>query len=86
MKGCGVYKWNGAGLPDMGLRSLSDDNGTAKVSLDKSDLELDGVLDEDGEVPSGKRVHYQRLGEGVYVIRDVQDGEVADLPAALRSE
>jgi hypothetical protein len=69
----------------MGLRSLSDRDGTATVSLDKSDLELDGVLD-DGEVPSGKRVHYQRLAPGVYVIRDVRDGEVAPLPAGVASE
>lgn len=70
---------------DMGFRSLTDDNGTAKVSLDKTDLELDDVL-EDGEIPSGKRVHYQRLAKGVYVIRDVRDGQVPPLPSSVTSE
>jgi len=70
----------------MGFRSLTDDNGTAKVSLDKTDLELDDVLDEHGEIPSGKRVHYQRLAKGVYVIRDVRDGQVPPLPSSVTSE
>lgn len=67
----------------MGIRTLGDHDGTAKVSLDKTDLQLDGIIDEDGTIPEGQRVHYQRVAPGAYLIRAVRDGEVAELHDVL---
>jgi hypothetical protein len=68
-----------AGLAEMGgLRSLADRDGTATVSLDKGELELDGLLD-DGEIPAGQKMHLQRVGEGAYLVRAVTDDGLAEL-------
>lgn len=65
------------------LRKLIDRDGTPTVSLDKDVLELDGIM-EGGEVPEGQRVHVQRRGKGVYVIRAVDENGIPELPEALQ--
>ena len=65
------------------LRKLIDRDGTPTVSLDKDVLELDGVM-EDGEIPDNQRVHVQRRGQGVYVVRAVDENGIPELPEALK--
>jgi len=65
------------------LRKLVDCDGTPRVTLDKGELGMDGVLDE-GEIPADQRMHVQRLGRGVYVVRAVADGTIPDLPEGIR--
>ena len=65
------------------FRTLRDYDGTPVVALDKDELEIDDVLDENGEVPDGKQVHVQRRGEGVYVVRDVTEDGIAPMPEGL---
>ncbi|SEK86675.1 hypothetical protein [Haloferax larsenii] len=64
------------------FRKLRTHDGTPLIALDKDELEVDGVL-EDGEAPDGKQMHVQRLSEGVYVVRDVSDGGIAELPESI---
>ncbi|WP_210424943.1 hypothetical protein [Halorussus halobius] len=61
------------------FRKLRDHDGTPVVALDKDELDMDGVLTEDGEVPDGKQVHLSRVGEGSYLVREVTDDGLADL-------
>ncbi|WP_248515956.1 hypothetical protein [Salinarchaeum laminariae] len=68
-----------------GLRKLSGRKGTPSVSLDKGDLELDGLVTSDGEIPDGQRMHVQRLGRRVYLVRAVEDGSVPDVDNLLRA-
>ena len=77
----GTPKWGRvAGLAEMGgLRSLADRDGTATVSLDKGELELDGLLTDDGDIPDGQKMHLQRVGEGAYLVRAVKDDGLAEL-------
>ncbi len=74
-------KWGRvAGLPEMGgLRSLADRDGTATVSLDKGELELDGLLTDEGKIPAEQKMHLQRVGEGAYLVRAVTDDGLAEL-------
>ncbi|MWV63304.1 hypothetical protein GRS48_00450 [Halorubrum sp. JWXQ-INN 858] len=65
------------------LRKLVDCDGTPRVTLDKGELGMDGVLD-DGEIPNDQRMHVQRLDRGVYVVRAVTDGGIPELPGAIR--
>ena len=53
------------------------------MTLDKGELGMDGVLDE-GEIPRDQRMHVQRLGRGVYVVRAVTDGGIPELPEGIR--
>ncbi len=61
------------------LRKLVDCDGTPRVTLDKGELDLDGVLD-DGEIPTDQHMHVQRLGRGVYVVRAIDDDGIPELP------
>ncbi|SNR49219.1 hypothetical protein [Halorubrum vacuolatum] len=65
------------------LRKLVDCDGTPRVTLDKGELGMDGVLD-DGQIPDDQRMHVQRLDRGVYVVRAVSDGRIPELPAGIR--
>ncbi|WP_224268361.1 hypothetical protein [Haloprofundus salinisoli] len=58
----------------MPIRKLSNRAGTPTISLDKGDLALDGIMDEDGTIPDCQMMHLQRMGEGVYVVRAIPDG------------
>jgi len=69
-----------AAADEMGsLRSLANRDGTATVSLDKGELELDGILTDEGEIPENQKMHLQRVGEGAYLIRAVTDDGLAKL-------
>lgn len=68
-----------------GLRKLSGRKGTPSVSLDKGDLQLDGLVDEDGEIPGDQMMHVQRLGKRVYLVRGVEDGTVPDVDNLLNT-
>lgn len=61
------------------FRKLRDHNGTPLVALDKDELRMDGVIDEDGGIPAEKQIHVQRLAEGAYIVRDVTDEGLAEL-------
>ncbi|WP_256545924.1 hypothetical protein [Halobellus inordinatus] len=61
------------------FRKLRDHDGTPLVALDKDELEMDGVIDEDGEIPADKQIHVQRLDEGTYIVRDVTDEGISEL-------
>ena len=65
------------------LRKLVDCDGTPRVTLDKGELGMDGVL-VDGEIPNDQRMHVQRLDRGVYVVRAVTDGGIPELPEGIR--
>jgi hypothetical protein len=67
------------------FRKLSDRDGTPTVSLDKGDLQLDGIVDEDGEIPENQRMHVQRLGSGAYLVRAVTDDGVTEVSDVLRA-
>jgi hypothetical protein len=57
------------------LRTLRDHEGTPLVALDRNELAMDDVVDEDG-VPDQQKMHIQRVGEGAYLVRavDPEDG------------
>ena len=61
------------------FRKLRDHDGTPLVALDKDELEMDGVIGEDGEIPANKQIHVQRLDEGTYIVRDVTDEGISEL-------
>jgi hypothetical protein len=62
------------------FRKLRDHEGTPLVALDPDELAHDGVTD-DGEIPTEKQVHVQRVAEGAYLVRNVDDDEgIVDLP------
>ncbi len=65
------------------IRKLVDCDGTPRVTLDKGELGMDGVL-SDGEIPNDQRMHVQRLDRGVYVVRAVTDGGIPELPESVR--
>ncbi|WP_142858108.1 hypothetical protein [Salinigranum halophilum] len=67
------------------FRKLRDHDGTPLVALNKGDLQIDGVLDDEGALPIDQQVHVQRLGDGnAYLVRLVDDGKVPDLVDALQ--
>jgi len=61
------------------FRKLRDHDGTPLVALDKDELQMDGVIDENGEIPDDKQIHVQRLSQGSYIVRDVTDEGIAEL-------
>ena len=61
------------------FRKLRDHDGTPLVALDKDELEMDGVITDEGQIPTDKQLHVQRLSEGSYIIRDVTEEGIAEL-------
>jgi len=62
----------------MGFRKLVERDGSGTVTLDKGDLALDGYVNDNGKIEETE-VHVQRLGQGAYLVRAVDDGEVLEL-------
>jgi len=62
----------------MGFNKLQERGGSGTVTLDKGDLRLDGFVDEDGDILE-QEMHVQRVGEGAYLVRAVNDGTVCDV-------
>jgi len=62
----------------MGFRKLVERDGSGTVTLDKGDLAFDGFVDENGEI-NETEMHIQRLGQGAYLVRAVDRGEVPRL-------
>ena len=69
----------------MGFRKLVERDGSGTVTLDKGDLQLDGMVDDDGSIVE-QELHVQRLGEGAYLVRAVDDGTVPNLKEILGSK
>ncbi len=61
------------------FRTLRNYDGTPLVALDKDELQLDGILDENGEVDDDQPMHIQRVGEGAYLVRAVTDNSLPEL-------
>jgi len=66
----------------MGFRKLVERDGSGTVTLDKGDLALDGYVREDGSIDETK-MHVQRLGQGAYLVRAVENGDVTDLDGMI---
>ncbi len=67
----------------MGFRKLVERDGSGTVTLDKADLKLDGMVDDDGNVRE-QELHVQRLAPGAYLVRAVDDGSVPELEEIVR--
>ena len=63
---------------------VADDGSSGKVTLDKSDLEFDGLVDENGDVESAC-VRLERDGPGHYRVV-VLDDQFRPLDPELREE
>lgn len=61
------------------FRKLGDHSGTPTVSLSKDELQLDGIVNEDGEIPSDQEMYVSRIDEGAYLVRAVEDGDVPEV-------
>lgn len=59
------------------MEKLQSRGGSGLVTLPKSFLDRDGLLNSDGE-PNGAHLTVDRLGERAYVVR-VCDGDVPEL-------
>ncbi|WP_254271101.1 hypothetical protein [Haloarcula marina] len=59
------------------MQKLQNRNGSGVVTVPKSFLDRDGLLDEDGE-PDESHLMVERLGERAYVVR-VCDGDIPEL-------
>ena len=68
----------------MGFRKLVERDGSGTVTLDKGDLQLDGMVDDDGSIVE-QELHVQRLSKGAYLVRAVDDGTVPGLEEILAS-
>lgn len=68
------------------FRKLCNREGTPTVSLDKDDLRLDGIVAADGDVPANQEMHVQRVGQGAYLVRAVEDGTVPDVSVRVDDE
>ncbi|WP_049969071.1 hypothetical protein [Haloferax prahovense] len=55
----------------MVFRKLRNHDGTPLVALDPDELAIDGILDENKEVPENQQMYVQRMGKGVYIVREV---------------
>lgn len=62
------------------FRKLCDREGTPTVSLDRDELRMDGIIEGDGTIPDDQEMYINRLEEGIYLVRAVDDGDVPDLP------
>jgi hypothetical protein len=58
----------------MGFTTLIDHDGTPRVTLPRGELELDGVLDDDGSIPENQQMHVQRLTRGAWIVQTPTDG------------
>ena len=68
------------------MQALQNKSGSGVVTIPKTDLERDGLLDEDGQPSKDQMVMVERLGERCYLVRAV-DGdipEVEECPAVRR--
>lgn len=63
------------------FRKLINNSGTAMVSLDKRVLQIDGVLDENNEIPEDQQMLIERVTEGAYLVRAVFDDGPAEVDA-----
>lgn len=61
------------------FRKLGNHSGTPTVSLSKDELQLDGIVTDDGEIPSDQEMYVNRIGEGTYLVRAVEDGDVPEV-------
>lgn len=61
-------------VPLRALRTL--DSSSVGVTLPKGDLMLDGLLDENGDRTDDHKFHIQRIEDGVYILRAVDEGEI----------
>jgi len=61
------------------FRKLRNHDGTPIVALDKDELQMDGVLGMDGEIPDEQSMHIQRVGKRAWVIRAVNDDGIPEL-------
>ncbi|WP_138006544.1 hypothetical protein [Halalkalirubrum salinum] len=61
------------------FRRLINNSGTPTVSLDKDELQMDGILDKDGEIPREQEMHVQRLGPRAYLVRAVDETGIPEL-------
>ncbi|OYR85791.1 hypothetical protein [Halorubrum ezzemoulense] len=62
----------------MGFKSLVDRDGSGTVTIDKQHLKLDGLVAEDGSIKEAE-AHVQRVGDGSYLVRFPEGGEVQSL-------
>lgn len=69
--------------PNMPIRKLRDLDGTASVSLPRYELRRDDHLN-DGKIPDSLDAAVDRIGEGTYVVRLVDEDE--DVPEIRESE
>lgn len=60
------------------MQTVQDKSGSGVVTLPKEDLEGDGYLDE-GDIPEDQNVLVERLGEGAFVVRLCDGGEIPEL-------
>ena len=61
------------------FRKLRNHDGTPLVALDKDELQMDGILDENGEADDEQPMHIQRVDEGVYLVRAVTDNSLPEI-------
>lgn len=62
----------------MGFRKLVERDGSGTVTLNKDDLRLDGMVDEEGNICE-QEMHVQRLSRGAYLVRAVENGTVPEV-------
>lgn len=56
----------------MPIVTLQNKDGSGVITLDKDDLRLDGLVDEDGEIVTGQHFYITREGAGDYRVRRVE--------------
>lgn len=61
------------------MQKLRNMDGTGSVTIPKDDLDRDGFVDDDGELPDDQHVVVDRLDEGCYAVRFVDSGDVPEL-------
>jgi len=66
------------------FRTLRDHDGTPLVALDKDELEMDGFVDSEGEIPDDQPMHIQRLSDGAWLVRGVTEDGIPELPEMFR--
>lgn len=64
------------------MQTLQRKSGSGVVTIPRGWLDRDGVLDEDGGIPSKQCVDIERLGRRTYVVRFPEGGELPELAEA----